>query len=56
MGLVPMRRGSFDGGVICTTNGWLKEQDQQFLYNGLRVLEKNAGPSAFQLQKNSVEK
>jgi len=21
-------------------NGWLKEQDQQFFYNGIRVLEK----------------
>jgi len=24
--------------VICTANGWLKEQDQQLFYNGIRAL------------------
>ena len=41
---------SDDEDVICTTNGWLEEQEQQFFYNGIRALEK-AGPSAFQLQE-----
>jgi len=26
--------------VICTANGWLKEQDQPFFYNGFRAFEK----------------
>jgi len=26
--------------VICTTNGWLEDQKQQFFYNGIRALEK----------------
>jgi len=26
--------------VICTANGWLEDQDQQFLYNGIRVCKK----------------
>jgi len=24
----------------CTANGWLEDQEQQFFYNGIRVLEK----------------
>jgi len=24
----------------CTANGWLEDQEQQFLYNGIRALEK----------------
>jgi len=28
------------GNVICTANGWLKEQGQQFFYNRIRALEK----------------
>jgi len=24
----------------CTANGWLKDQEQQFFYNGIRALEK----------------
>jgi len=43
-------RVSDDENVICTANGWLEDQEQQFFYNGMRTLEKNAGPSAFQLQ------
>jgi len=27
------------GNVICTAKGWLKEQDQQLFYNGIRALE-----------------
>jgi len=35
-----MRRGNFQGrNVICTVNGWLKE-DQQFLFNETQALEK----------------
>jgi len=29
-----------DGDVICTANGWLEDQDQQFFYNRIRALEK----------------
>jgi len=29
------------GNVSCTVNGWLKEQDQQFFYNGIRPLDKS---------------
>jgi len=33
--------GQFWGGnVICMANDWLKEQNQQFFYNGIRALEK----------------
>jgi len=36
-----MRLGNFDvENVICTPNGWLNEQDQQFFNNGIRALEK----------------
>jgi len=28
------------GKHICMANGWLKEQDQQFFYNGIRAVEK----------------
>jgi len=28
-----------DEDVICTTNGWLEDQVQQFFYNGIRALE-----------------
>jgi len=26
--------------LYCTANGWLKDQEQQFFYNGIRALEK----------------
>jgi len=31
---------SDDENVICTANGWLEDQEQQFFYNGIRTLEK----------------
>jgi len=31
---------SDDEYIICTTNGWLEDQVQQFFYNGIRALEK----------------
>jgi len=31
---------SDDEDVICTTYGWLEDQEQQFFYNGIRALEK----------------
>jgi len=31
---------SDDKNIICTTNGWLKDQEQQFFHNGIRALEK----------------
>jgi len=52
-----MRRGNFEGDVICTANDWLKEQYQQFLYNGIRSeLWRNAGPGAFQLQETILKR
>ena len=37
----PHAKGQFwEGNVICTANGWLKEQDRQFFYNRIRALEK----------------
>jgi len=36
-----MQTGRFDAeSIICTANGWLKEQDQQFFYSGIRAFEK----------------
>jgi len=38
---ITMQRGNFEAGnIICTANGWLKEQDKQFFYNGIQALEK----------------
>jgi len=39
---IPPRKGAnFEvENDISTANGWLKEQDQQFFYNGIRALEK----------------
>jgi len=49
-----MRRGNFDGeDVVCTVNGCLKEQDQQFLTES--KLWRNAGPNAFQLQETMLK-
>jgi len=31
---------SDDENVICTANGWLEDQEQQFFDNGIRTLEK----------------
>jgi len=31
---------SDDEDVICTANGWLKDQEQQFFCNGIRAMEK----------------
>jgi len=31
---------SDDRNVICTANGWLEDQGQQFFYHGMRTLEK----------------
>ena len=40
-GTDPGRKGAvLRESVICTANGWLKQQDQQFLCNGIRALEK----------------
>jgi len=47
----PMWKGNFDGeNVICTANGWLKEQDQQSSTTESE-LWRNAGPSASQLHE-----
>jgi len=34
------RKFADDKDILCTTNGWLEDQDQQFFYNGIRALEK----------------
>ena len=34
------RKFANDEDAICTANGWLKDQEPQFFYNGLRALEK----------------
>jgi len=31
---------SDDENVICTANGWLEDQEQQFFYSRMRTLEK----------------
>jgi len=31
---------SDDENVICTANGWLEDQEQQFFYSEMRTLEK----------------
>ena len=31
---------SDDENIICKADGWLKDHEQQFLYNGIRTLEK----------------
>ena len=32
---------SDDQDIICTSNGWLEDQEQQFFYNGIRALDKS---------------
>jgi len=36
-----MKRWKFtdDNDVICTANGWLEDQEQEFIYNGIQALE-----------------
>jgi len=41
--------------VIFTGNGWLKEQDQQFFYNGIRALKKRR-TKCISVAGNYVEK
>jgi len=41
--------------VICTANGWLKDQDQQFFYNGIRAL-KNCCTKCISLEGDYAEK
>jgi len=55
--------GNFDGetlsarkiNIICTENGWLKEQDQKFFYNGIRAMEKRR-TKCISVARNYVEK
>ena len=41
-GTIPVPRigAILRGNVVCTATSWLKEQDQQLFYDGIRVLEK----------------
>jgi len=49
-------KGNFEwGNVIGMANGWLKEQDQQFFYNGIRALEKRR-TKCISVAGNYVEK
>jgi len=51
-----MQRGNFEReNVICMANDWLKEQDQQFLYNRIRALEKSR-TKCISVAGNYVEK
>jgi len=43
-----------DEDVICTANGWLEDQDQQFFHNGIRALEKRT--KCVSLEGDYVEK
>jgi len=43
------------GNVSCTVNGWLKEQDQQFFYKGIRALKKSRDKCIL-IAENYVEK
>jgi len=55
---LPVRRGNFEAeNIICTANGWLKQQDQQFFHNEIQKSElwRNAGQSAFQLQETVLK-
>jgi len=54
----PHEKGQFGiGNIICTANGWLKEQDQQCSSTTESKLWRNSGPSAFQLgARNYIEK
>jgi len=38
--LMKGRKVSDDENVICTSNGWLEDQEQQFFYSGISTLEK----------------
>jgi len=46
---------NFDGeNVVCTGNGWLKDQDQHYSTTESEFW-RNAGPSAFQLQETMLK-
>ena len=52
---IPHTNGQCEGeNVICTENGWLKEQDQQFSTTE-SDLWRNARASAFQLQETVLK-
>jgi len=52
-----MKRWKFtdENDVICTTNGWLEDQDQEFIYNGIQAL-KNCWTKCISVEGNCVEK
>jgi len=51
-----MQRGNFDRKkVICMGNGCLKEQDHNNSSTTASKLQRNAGPSAFQLQETMLK-
>jgi len=53
--LPPWEGAILRGNVICTASGWLKEQDQQFFYNGRRALD-NCRYKCISVAGNDVEK
>jgi len=44
-----------DEDVICTANGWLKNQDQKFFYKGIRALEKR-WTKCISVERDCIEK
>jgi len=53
---IPPCEGNFDGeNVICAANGWMKEQDHQFFYNGILALGKRR-TKCISVAENNVEK
>jgi len=44
-----------DEDVVCTTNGWLKEQEQNYFSTREFLLWRIAGPSTYQLQEKMLK-
>jgi len=44
-----------DNDIICTANGWLEDQHQEFFFNGIRALE-NRWTKCISVEGNYVEK
>jgi len=49
------RKFADDDDVICTASDWLKYQEQEFFYNGIRALE-NHRTKCISVEENCVEK
>jgi len=49
------RKFGDDDDVTCTASDWLKDQEQEFFYNGIRALE-NRWTKCISVEGNDVEK